>query len=112
MPNPTLTIRNFSIAAPQALSSGSTQLARTLLVCFSGLRTAHGYYNSMMAALFQAPLAFFETTPQGRILNRASADQNTLDCDLYFSFGNVRAARPTASFGGVSCSPEGGSLGG
>jgi hypothetical protein len=48
---PHISTRHFlAIYAALALSSGSTQLARTLIVCFSGLRTAHGYYNSMMTA--------------------------------------------------------------
>lgn len=48
---PHVSTRHFlAMYATLALSSGSTQLARTLIVCFSGLRTAHGYYNSMMTA--------------------------------------------------------------
>jgi hypothetical protein len=52
------------VYASLAAVSGVTQLVRTVVVCFSGIRTAQAYYRTLMCALMQAPLAFFETTPQ------------------------------------------------
>lgn len=36
-------------------------------------------HNSVLLAVLRAPLAFFDTTPMGRILNRFSRDIDTVD---------------------------------
>jgi len=41
-----------------------------------GARTIH---DSMIIRVMRAPMAFFERTPMGRVLNRFSADVETLD---------------------------------
>ncbi|CAI7772157.1 unnamed protein product, partial [Closterium sp. NIES-54] len=37
-----------------------------------GPRTAHGFFQDMLHAVFRAPMAFFDSTPTGRTLARVS----------------------------------------
>jgi ABC-type multidrug transport system fused ATPase/permease subunit len=47
-------------------------LLRAWVFAYAGLRAARRLYSDMTAAVFRAPLAFFETTPFGRVVNRFS----------------------------------------
>ncbi|XP_053215010.1 multidrug resistance-associated protein 1-like, partial [Panonychus citri] len=49
----------------------------------NGARLIH---EKMLARLVRAPMSFFDTTPIGRILNRFTADMNTADTLMGFSF--------------------------
>ncbi|KAL2629428.1 hypothetical protein R1flu_014114 [Riccia fluitans] len=62
---------------------------RALLVSFFGLLAAQKFFKSMLRSIFQAPMSFFDSTPNGRILSRASSDQNTLDSQLMFTLSGV-----------------------
>lgn len=62
-------------------------LTRTILIILLGLRTTQEFYLQMLRSIFRAPMAFFDTTPSGRILSRASADQSTLDVWMAFFYG-------------------------
>jgi ATP-binding cassette subfamily C (CFTR/MRP) protein 2 len=44
--------------------------------CVAASRVLH---RTMLSAVLRAPLAFFDTTPTGRILNRFSRDIDTTD---------------------------------
>ncbi|XP_063800161.1 ATP-binding cassette sub-family C member 8 isoform X1 [Pseudophryne corroboree] len=54
-------------------------LATSIAVEWTGLRVAKKLHNSLLNAVILAPMRFFETTPLGSILNRFSADFNTID---------------------------------
>ncbi|KAJ2750195.1 hypothetical protein GGI19_005245, partial [Coemansia pectinata] len=47
-------------------------------------RTTH---QNMLAGVFRSPMSFFDTTPQGRILQRFSKDQTSIDEVVPFAFG-------------------------
>ncbi|KAJ1702897.1 hypothetical protein LUZ63_002676 [Rhynchospora breviuscula] len=66
------------------LSFGSSLcvLARALLICMVGLHTSDKFFKNMLRCILRAPMLFFDSTPTGRILNRASNDQSVLDLEI------------------------------
>ncbi|KAK4425861.1 ABC transporter C family member 4 [Sesamum alatum] len=52
---------------------------RSLLVAFLGLKTAQSFFDQILNSILHAPMSFFDTTPSGRILSRASSDQVNID---------------------------------
>ncbi|XP_047067557.1 ABC transporter C family member 14-like [Lolium rigidum] len=54
------------------------------LVAFIGLQTANRFFKQILHSILHAPMSFFDTTPSGRILTRASSDQMIIDLVLPF----------------------------
>ncbi|CAN4113549.1 unnamed protein product [Withania somnifera] len=52
---------------------------RSFLVSFMGLKTAQRFFDQILDSILHAPMSFFDTTPSGRILSRASTDQSYVD---------------------------------
>ncbi|KAL6841171.1 hypothetical protein ACP4OV_029140 [Aristida adscensionis] len=63
------------------------QVIKTLLETVLGLQTAQKFFKKMFDSILHAPMSFFDTTPSGRILSRASSDQTTIDVVLAFFVG-------------------------
>lgn len=59
--------------------SGVIFTMRTFLVSVMGLKTAQSFFNQILHSIVHAPMSFFDTTPTGRILTRASNDQSMVD---------------------------------
>ncbi|KAJ4750017.1 ABC transporter C family member 4 [Rhynchospora pubera] len=57
---------------------------RSFLVVFVGLQTAQVFFRQILDSILHAPMSFFDTTPSGRILSRASSDQTNVDLFLPF----------------------------
>ncbi|XP_043708769.1 ABC transporter C family member 14 isoform X2 [Telopea speciosissima] len=69
-----------------AISAASIVLVliRSILVAYMGLKTAQSFFKRILHSLLHAPMSFFDTTPSGRILSRASTDQTNVDLFLPF----------------------------
>ncbi|ONK62947.1 uncharacterized protein A4U43_C07F9770 [Asparagus officinalis] len=79
--NPSLFIKVYAIIAAVSIVLVTT---RSILVVFLGLKTAQSFFKQILNSLLHAPMSFFDTTPSGRILSRASSDQTNVDLFLPF----------------------------
>ncbi|URE47217.1 Sodium/hydrogen exchanger family [Musa troglodytarum] len=59
--------------------------ARSLVAAQQGLNASKAFFSSLMDSVFKAPMSFFDSTPVGRILTRASSDLSILDFDIPYS---------------------------
>lgn len=57
-------------------------LLRDFYLRFKGLTASKHFYRHLLTSLLHAPLSFYETTPLGRIINRASKDIYVIDEQL------------------------------
>eukprot|EP00899_Mesostigma_viride_P025318 jgi/Mesvir1/5971/Mv00725-RA.1 len=65
-----------------AFLTGLFAYFRSRLQARAGLAAAYVLHDKMLACVTRAPMAFFDTTPIGRILNRFSKDQDAVDTRL------------------------------
>ncbi|KAH7859778.1 hypothetical protein Vadar_005341 [Vaccinium darrowii] len=65
-----------------AIGSSFCILSRALYLVTAGYKTATILFNKMHLCIFRAPMSFFDSTPSGRILNRASMDQSAVDLNI------------------------------
>ncbi|KAL5077920.1 hypothetical protein RYX36_016904 [Vicia faba] len=72
-----------------AIGSSFCVLARATLVVTAGYKAATLLFNKMHLCIFHAPMSFFDATPSGRILNRASTDQSAVDMNIPFQVALV-----------------------
>ncbi|KAL6841674.1 hypothetical protein ACP4OV_028503 [Aristida adscensionis] len=75
------------VGAYSALSIFSCCFAymRNLFAAKLGLKASKAFFASLMDSVFKAPMLFFDSTPVGRILTRASSDLSILDFDIPYS---------------------------
>ncbi|CAN4087644.1 unnamed protein product [Withania somnifera] len=66
-------------------------LSRSISTVFLGLQSSKSLFSELLNSLFRAPMAFYDSTPFGRILSRVSSDLSIVDLDipfnLVFAFG-------------------------
>ncbi|CAF2155428.1 unnamed protein product [Brassica napus] len=74
-----------------ALAAGSCFciLVRSTLLVTAGYKTATELFHRMHRCIFRSPMSFFDSTPSGRIMNRASTDQSAVDLDIPYQFSSL-----------------------
>ncbi|KAF8006712.1 hypothetical protein BT93_K0887 [Corymbia citriodora subsp. variegata] len=82
--NPSLFIRVYAIITG---ISCVMILVRAFSVTLLGLKTAQIFFGQILHSILHAPMSFFDTTPSGRILTRASTDQTNVDIFIPFLMG-------------------------
>lgn len=75
-----------------ALGSSLFVLIRAILLSVAGFKAANLLFSNMHKCIFHAPMSFFDATPSGRILNRASTDQSAVDLTVPFQLGSLAFA--------------------
>ncbi|OEL20390.1 ABC transporter C family member 3, partial [Dichanthelium oligosanthes] len=70
-----------------AIVSSLCIFMRSHLLVMAGCKTATILFEKMHEYIFRAPMSFFDSTPSGRILNRASSDQSTVDTRIFGLMG-------------------------
>ncbi|KAL4583725.1 hypothetical protein LXL04_008308 [Taraxacum kok-saghyz] len=86
------TINSFMLIGVYALISTTSAFfvfLRSLFTTLLGLKASRIFFSKFTDSIFNAPMLFFDSTPVGRILTRASTDLSVLDFDIPFSFAFV-----------------------
>lgn len=65
---------------------------RSLFAALLGLKASKAFFSGFINSIFKAPMLFFDSTPVGRILTRASSDLSVLDFDIPFTITFVMAS--------------------
>ena len=79
-------VKNILIYSLASFSVNLFILFRLIVTVTGGLNASKKIFANMISALVDAPVnTFYDVTPTGRILNRLSKDQNTIDLSLIFS---------------------------
>ncbi|GJX96190.1 ABC transporter C family member 14-like protein [Tanacetum coccineum] len=79
--NPWLFIEVYAAIACLSLVLVSGRIISSTIL---GLKTSQSYFKQILHSILHAPMAFFDTTPSGRILSRASSDQTNIDVFVPF----------------------------
>ncbi|CAI8603785.1 unnamed protein product [Vicia faba] len=74
--NPSLFISVYAIIS---VVSVLMIVLRSYSVTVFGLKTAQIFFKQILNSILHAPMSFYDTTPSGRILSRASTDQTNVD---------------------------------
>ncbi|XP_045789104.1 ABC transporter C family member 8-like [Trifolium pratense] len=72
----------IGVYALVSFSSSGLVYVRSYLSALLGLKASTAFFSSFTTAIFKAPMLFFDSTPVGRILTRASSDLSILDFDI------------------------------
>ncbi|KAF7814161.1 ABC transporter C family member 8-like [Senna tora] len=79
----------IGVYAAISLISSVFVCMRSLFAAELGLKASTSFFSSFNNAIFKAPMLFFDSTPVGRILTRASSDLSILDFDIPYAISFV-----------------------
>ena len=82
-------IHNLGVYAMYHLGAGIAQVFGILMMTLAVLKSSKTLHNKTFRNILRAPMKFFDTTPQGRILNRLGKDVDVLDTNMQFSLRNA-----------------------
>jgi len=85
--DPKLRDLRLGVYAGLGLGESFCVIISTVLLNIACLRSSHMLHNKMLSRVLRAPLAWFNVTPSGRIINRFSKDIDVVDMTIRF---NVR----------------------
>ncbi len=74
--------RYISVYAALGLVQGLANLILSIVMSLSTLKASRKLHDAMLKNVIRAPMAFFDTTPIGRIINRFSKDISACDSTL------------------------------
>ncbi|EQC25093.1 hypothetical protein SDRG_17019 [Saprolegnia diclina VS20] len=80
---------NMAIYAGLALGSCLLIALQTYAVISFGVQGSRKLFDAMLSSVLAAPMAFFDTNPIGRILNRFGDDVTSCDMRIPFSLGPI-----------------------
>ena len=95
---------NLGILAAYGIGAGIAQVISALLLNLASLNGGKKLHNKMLKNILRSPMSFFDTTPQGRIMNRFGKDVDALDTNMQFVLRSAIACvfSVIATFGVIS----------
>jgi ATP-binding cassette subfamily C (CFTR/MRP) protein 1 len=69
----------LSVYVGWGLANAFFTLARSLTLAIGAIEAARYFHSRMLSRVLRAPMSFFDTTPLGRVINRFSKDQYSID---------------------------------
>ncbi|KZP09468.1 multidrug resistance-associated ABC transporter [Athelia psychrophila] len=72
----------MAVYASLGLASAVFAFLLSFAFAYASLSASLSLFKAALAAVLRSPIAFFDTTPIGRILSRLSKDQDTLDTEI------------------------------
>lgn len=76
----------MAVYSGASLMAAALILVRAVVLTLASVRAARKIQAEAISAVFQAPIAFFDTTPLGRIVNRFSGDVQKVDVQISGQF--------------------------
>ncbi|ORX67697.1 hypothetical protein BCR32DRAFT_330237 [Anaeromyces robustus] len=84
-PDPNNNNHNIIIYLILNLSQIGLTLFYSIFMAMVGIKAARRIHRDAISRILKAPISFFDTTPLGRIINRFSKDQDSLDGLLFIT---------------------------